>query len=199
MSHRILRLVSHHLPCCLRLAFVRVAQNDGSQQAATTKQPHALDWESANAKRMFVLVNDGSAISAISVDTTQIEDLHAAMKLQELVFRISGTRMPIVDKQFVTVPCGKIHIAWDHYPMVVRPHSFEISMKETDSTSYNPPKQVIIAGSAGDIDNAVTAFTEAALGIPLKALDDDKYKWEQVRTVAIPEKMKTIFGKFKAE
>ena len=199
MSHRILRLVATTFLAVCVLPSCVCAQNDGSQQAATTKKPHALDWESANAKRMFVLVNDGSAISAISVDTTQIEDLHAEMKLQELVFRISGTRMPIVDKQFVTVPWGKIHIAWDHYPMVVRPHSFEISMKETDSTSYNPPKQVIIAGSVGDIDNAVTAFTEAALGIPLKALDDDKYKWEHVRTVAIPEKIKTIFGKFKAE
>ena len=143
---------------------------------------------------MFILVNDGNEISAISVDTTHIEDLQAALKLQELVFRIGGARMPIVDKRFVKVQWQKIHILWDHFPMTERKHPFEISMKETDPTSHNPPKQVIIAGSGGGIDRAVSAFTEATLGIPLNALQDKTYEWERKTIVAIPEKLKTIYG-----
>lgn len=161
-------------------------------------------WESANAKRMFILVNDESPISAISVDTTHIEDLHAALKLQELVFRIGGARMPIVDKEFVNEPgagsvpgWGMIHIRWDHYPATPREHPFEISMRETDPTAHNPPKQIIIFGTGRDVDRAVSAFSEAALGVPLEALEDKTYKWDRKEVVAIPEKMKTIYGSYR--
>ncbi len=185
-------LVGYVSPWCA------VAQNDRLQQPSLTKNTQAkLDWESANANRMFILVNDGFAISSISVDTTHIEDLRAALKLQELVYRVSNTRMPIVDKRFVKIPWGKIHIAWDHMPMAEPQHAFKIVMKESDPTSYNPPKQVIIAGSAGGIDDAVSAFTKTILGIPLDALDDEKYNWEHAKTIAIPEKMKIILGSLK--
>jgi hypothetical protein len=204
MRHRSFRLVAIILLTVCVVPSSATAQKGRSQQASPgTKAPPPLDFQSASAKRMFILVSDGSAISAISVDTTHIEDLRAALKLQELVFRISGARMPIVDKQFVREPgsgCvpgwGMIHIRWDHNPMSPRQHAFEISMKEMDPTASNPPKQVIIAGSPpGNIDSAVSAFTEATLGIPLDALNDNKYIWRQTKTVAIPEKMKTIHGR----
>jgi hypothetical protein len=196
-------IIDYRLEGYLAVPSSATAQEGRSQQSSPAKQvPAPLDFQSASAKRMFILVSDGSAISAISVDTTHIEDLRAALKLQELVFRTSDIRMPIVDKQFVTEPgsgCvpgwGMIHIRWDHNPMTDSQHAFEISMKETDPDSANPPKQVIIAGSRGAIDSAVSAFTEAALGIPLNALDDKEYKWRQMKTVAIPEKMKTILGR----
>jgi hypothetical protein len=188
-------IIDYRLEGYLALPSSAMAEKGRSQQASPAKEaPARLDWESANAKRMFILVSNGSAVSAISVDTTHIEDLRAALNLQELVFRISGIRMPIVDKQYVTVPWGMIHIRWDHSPMVTHEHAFEISMKEADPDSANPPKQVIIAGSRGAIDSAVSAFTEDAFGIPLNALDDKEYKWRQTKTVALPEKMKTIFG-----
>ena len=200
MSQRCFRLFATTSFVACVVPLLAMSQDVAPQPPSLATTPVvALDWESANAKRMFILVNDGSAISAISVDTTHIEDLRAALRLQELVFRISGTRMPLVDKQFVTVPWGKIHIAWDHNPMTERQHAFEITMKETDPTSYNPPKQIIIAGSAGDVASAVSAFTEATLGVPLDALNDEEYKWKPVKTVAIPEKMNTILGKFKAK
>lgn len=146
---------------------------------------------------MFVLVNDGHAVSAISVDTSHILDLQAALKLQELVYRISGARMPIVDKQFVAVPWMKIHLMWDHFPATARKHPFEISMQESNSDSHNPSKQIIISGSGDDVDRAVSAFTEQTLGIPLEALQDKEYKWERKKVVAIPERLKTINGSFK--
>jgi hypothetical protein len=160
----------------------------------TPLDSHSLDWEAANAKRMFILVSDGDPISAISVDTTHIEDLHAGLKLQELVFRIGGARMPIVDKQFVKVRWGMIHINWDHFPATQRKHPFEISMRELEDTNVNPHKQIIIFGGGRDVDRAVSAFTEAALGVPLKSLEDKTYKWERKKVVAIPEKMKKIYG-----
>jgi hypothetical protein len=202
MSHCSFRLVAILELTVSVVLLSAAAQMGRAQQASPAREaPAPLDFQSASAKRMFILVADGRAVAAISVDTMHIEDLRAALKLQELVFRISGARMPIVDKQFVREPgsgCvpgwGKIHIAWDHNPMTDSQHAFEISMKETDSESANPPKQVIIAGSRGAIDSAVSAFTEDALGIPLNALDDKEYKWRQTKTVAIPEKLKTIHG-----
>lgn len=165
-----------------------------SQDDLNTVDSSSLDWESANARRMFIIANGGSAISAISVDTTHIEDPHAALKLQELVFRMSTTRLPIVDKRFVTIPWGKIHIVWDHFPARPRKRSYSISMQESDPTSANPPKQIIIGGTAGGVDRAVSAFTEATLGIPLAALQDESYRWERRKIVAIPENLKTIYG-----
>ena len=96
----------YNLGCAITLLLLwTTAMQAGAQERALDRRAPTppdsipLDWESANAKRMFILVNDGNEISAISVDTTHIEDLQAALKLQELVFRIGGARMPIVDKR----------------------------------------------------------------------------------------------------
>jgi hypothetical protein len=198
MTHRIFPFAAAIIiAVCVLPARVR-AQKGGLQQASSARQRlAAMDYQAASAKRMFILVSDGHAISAISVDTTHIEDLRAALKLQELVFRISGIRMRLVDDEFVKVPWGMIHIKWDHFPATGK-RPFEISMQEIDPTNYNPAKQVIIAGSGdGDIESAVSAFTEATLGIPLDALEDKEYKWEHAKTVAIPEKMEPILGSYK--
>ena len=150
--------------------------------------PPELNWEQANARRMFVLTNDGQRIAAIVVDTTHPDHLRAAVRLQELVFRIGAARLPIVDRQFVRVPWGKIHLAWDDYPMRPRKHPYTIEMKQADSTSANPPKQIIISGAPpAKLEAAVSAFTAAAFGIPLNALDDKKYQWRSTKTLAIAE------------
>ena len=145
---------------------------------------------------MFIITNDGQPISAISVDTTHAEDLQAALDLQELIFRISKTRLPIVDQRFVRVEWGKIHIAWDHFPATPRKHPFEIRMHESDPSSANPAKKIVIAGSGdGNISQAVSAFTKSAFGIPLDALKS-KARFPQRGTIAIPEKMASIYGKY---
>ena len=188
----------------LRLSSIVVlatAMSVSSQETTLPRQEPArvadssLSWESANAKRMFVVTSEGSPISAIAVDTTHIEDLRAALKLQELVFRIGGARLPLVDKQFVTVPWGKIHISWDHFPQTRREHPYSITMRESQPTSHNPAKQIIISGSGDDVEQAVSAFTEAAWGVSLDALKDEPFKWRRRNVLAVPEKLKPIYGR----
>ena len=104
-------MIRDNLGCSITLFLLWTTAMQVGAQGRASERPSptppdlsSLDWESANAKRMFIFVNDGSEISAISVDTFHLEDLQAALKRQELVFRIGAARMPIVDKRFVTVP-----------------------------------------------------------------------------------------------
>jgi hypothetical protein len=172
---------------------------EAKRQPATPTDSTSLDSKSANANRMLILINDGTPSCAITVDTTNIENLRAALKLQELVFRIGGARMQIVDKEYVILGqhWQKIHIRWDHFPMTQPKRPFEISMRESEHTAANPLKEIIIAGSGRDVERAVSAFTESTFGIPLAALEDKAYKWERKKIVAIPGKMKTIYGSYR--
>jgi hypothetical protein len=150
-----------------------------------------LDWQQANRQRMFVVANDQHRIAAIVVDTSHEQGLRVATRLQELVFRLSGARLPIVDQEFMAVPWGHIHLRWDYYPMQARKKPFEISMRQFDHTSANPSKQIIIAGSGETgMEEAVSAFTKAAFGMPLAAIDDKKFVWQPRATLAIPEDFK---------
>lgn len=171
------------------------AEPPAQEDRAAAADDGPLDWESANARRMFILVNNGHHVSAIAVDTTKIEDLQAALKLQELVFRISGTRMPIVDREYVRVPWGMIHLT--NFPAATpRAHPYEIRMQEMNPTSYNPPKQIRIDTDGRGLEEAVSAFTKETLGVPLSALEDEDHEWPQRKVVAIPEKMETIYGSY---
>lgn len=157
--------------------------------AALKATPAELTWEEANARRMFVLCSrERGWSSAIVVDTTRPEDLRAAIKLQDLVYRIGGARLPIVDREFKGVPWDKIHLSWDYHPMKPRKHPFTIQMKQTNPRSANPPKQIVIAGAPpATLAEAVSSFTKAAFGIPLEALDDKDFKWHTRKVLAIPE------------
>jgi hypothetical protein len=150
---------------------------------------------------MFVLSSREGAGSnpecLIIADTTDPEQLKLALKLQELIFRIGGVRLPLADNRCACVGSNCV----GHWPRIVisagviasgNPPRYKAIMFEADQ---NGPRQIQVqANGTRFLEEALSAFTKAAFGMELAAVDDPKFRWPRRNIVAIRGNFKPIVG-----